>query len=152
MPQRATVNNIGTRYGVQVALAREEVVRVAEFRVALRGFLRAGERSARACGLTPQRHLLLLLIKGAPDGSESSTVTDLSERLHLAQSTVTELVARAEEAGLVEREAAEHDGRVAELRVTPEGEKRLECSFRALEQERRELRVALERLEGQRTT
>jgi DNA-binding MarR family transcriptional regulator len=135
-----------------VPLARDDVVRVAEFRVALRRFLRAGEQAARACGLTPQRHLLLLLIKGAPDGSETATVTDLAERLHLAQSTVTELVARAEEAGLIRRATAEHDARIAELRVTPEGERRLECSFRALDEERRALRDALAHLERQAIT
>jgi DNA-binding MarR family transcriptional regulator len=129
-----------------VPLAREDVMRVAEFRVALRSFLRAGERAARGCGLTPQRHLLLLLIKGAPDGSESSTVTELAERLYLAQSTVTELVARAEDAGLVEREAAAHDGRVAHLTLTPEGEQRLKCSFRALREERSHLREAMQDL------
>ena len=40
---------------------------VAEFRAALRGFLRTSERNARAAGLTPQRYLLLLMIKGAAD-------------------------------------------------------------------------------------
>ena len=82
----------------------EDAVAVAEFRASLRTFLRRSERIARRSGLTPQRHLLLLMIKGAPDGSEQSTVTELSERLQLAQSTVTELVGRAERAGLVERE------------------------------------------------
>jgi DNA-binding MarR family transcriptional regulator len=129
-----------------VPLAREDVMRVAEFRVALRSFLRAGESTARECGLTPQRHLLLLLIKGAPDGSESSTVTELAERLYLAQSTVTELVARAEDAGLVGREGVAHDGRVARLTLTHEGERRLECSFRAIRQERTQLREAMQRL------
>ena len=78
-----------------------EVARVADFRAALRAFLRKSERNARQSGLTPQRYLLLLMIKGAPDGSEQSTVTELAERLQLAQSTVTELVRRAEETGLV---------------------------------------------------
>ena len=41
------------------------------------------------------------MIKGAPDGSEQSTVTELADRLQLAQSTVTELVSRAEETGLI---------------------------------------------------
>ena len=59
-------------------------MRVAEFRGALRRFLRTSERTARACGLTPQRYLLLLMVKGAPDGSERSTVTELEERLQLA--------------------------------------------------------------------
>lgn len=131
-----------------MTLPRDEVMRVAEFRVALRSFLCAGERNARACGLTPQRYLLLLLIKGAPDGSESSTVTDLADRLHLAQSTVTELVARAEECGLVSREAASYDGRVAHLTLTHEGERRLECAFQALHEERVHVRDAMQHLVG----
>src|ERR1700747_3252067 len=101
----------------------EDVIAVADFREALRRFLRQSERVARQSGLTPQRHLLLLMIKGAPDGSEESTVTALGERLQLAQSTVTELVSRAEEAGLVERTQSQTDARVAHLRLTPEGER-----------------------------
>src|SRR3954470_8953078 len=104
----------------------DDVVHVAEFRAALRTFLRKSERIARDSGLTPQRHLLLLMIKGAPDGTGRSTVTDLSDRLQLAQSTVTELVRRAEEAGLIERERSHSDGRVAYLSLTTEGERRLE--------------------------
>ena len=84
-------------------------------------FLRTSERNSRAAGLTPQRYLLLLMIKGAPDGSEQSTVTELAERLQLAQSTVTELVSRAEEIGLVERERSSDDGRIAILRLTRRG-------------------------------
>src|SRR5438094_1892685 len=80
----------------------EDVVRAAEFRAALRRFMHRSERIARRSGLTPQRYLLLLMIKGSPDRSEQSTVTELAERLQLAQSTVTELVSRAEEVGLVE--------------------------------------------------
>ncbi len=126
----------------------DDVVRVAEFRAALRGFLRRSERIARSSGLTPQRYLLLLMIKGAPDGSEQSTVTELAERLQLAQSTVTELVARAEEAGLVERETSASDGRVAVLRLSADGEKRLLHAFTDLESERRDLRDAFAHLEG----
>jgi DNA-binding MarR family transcriptional regulator len=97
----------------------------AELRVALRRFLRLSEQVARKNELTPQRYLLLLMIKGAPDGSERSTVTELAERLQLAQSTVTELVRRAEAAGLVRRTPSPRDGRVAYLSLTPEGERRL---------------------------
>src|SRR5215218_437562 len=61
-------------------LNAEAAMRAAEFRAALRKFLRRSERIARKSGLTPQRHLLLLMIKGAPDGSEQSTVTELAER------------------------------------------------------------------------
>src|SRR5881409_787690 len=98
----------------------DDVARVAEFRAALRRFLRTTERNARSAGLTPQRYLLLLMIKGAADGSQRSTVTELAERLQLAQSTVTELVSRAEENGLIERERSASDGRIAYLRLSGE--------------------------------
>jgi DNA-binding MarR family transcriptional regulator len=129
-------------------VAPDEVKRVAEFRAALRAFMRKSERNARASGLTPQRYLLLLMIKGAPDGREQSTVTELAERLQLAQSTVTELVRRAEEAGLVERAQSAADARVAHLKVTDEGERRLALAFTSNEQERDELRAAIAHLDG----
>jgi len=116
-----------------------EAVHVAELRAALRRFLHRSERIARLSGLTPQRHLLLLLIKGAPDGSETSTVTELTKRLHLAQSSVTELVDRAVAAGLVERRPSSSDSRVVELRLAPEGERRLARSFRDHYEERTRL-------------
>jgi len=124
-----------------------DVIAVAEFRAALRQFLRRSERVARQSGLTPQRHLLLLMIKGAPGGDEQSTVTQLSQRLQLAQSTVTELVRRAEEAGLIERTQSQRDARVAHLRLTPEGERRLMLSFTELETERAQLRDAFAHLD-----
>lgn len=127
-----------------------DVMAVAELRAALRQFLRRSERVARQSGLTPQRYLLLLMIKGAPGGSEQSTVTELSERLQLAQSTVTELVSRAEEAGLVEREQSHTDARVAHLRLTAEGERRLMLSFTELETERAQLRDAFAQLDAAR--
>jgi len=123
------------------------VIEVADFRETLRRFLRTSERVARQSGLTPQRYLLLLMIKGARDGSEKSTVTELAERLQLAQSTVTELVSRAEDAGLVEREQSQSDARVAHLRLTAQGEDRLERSFTALATERAQLREAFAHLD-----
>lgn len=127
-------------------LSAAAAVPVAEFRAALRAFQRTSERNARAAGLTPQRYLLLLMIKGAPGGDEQSTVTELAERLQLAQSTVTELVSRAEEIGLVGRERSLDDGRIAILRLTEEGERRLAASFTSNERERQALRQAFEHL------
>lgn len=124
-----------------------EAMRIAAFRAVIRSFLRTSEQLARDAGLTPRRYLLLLMIKGAPDGSEQSTVTELAERLQLAQSTVTELVGRAERAGLVERERSEKDLRVAHLRLTDEGEWRLARSARSLEEQRHELRRRLAELD-----
>jgi DNA-binding MarR family transcriptional regulator len=127
--------------------AVDKVVAVAEFRAALRRFLRRSERIAQSSGLTPQRYLLLLMVKGASDGSQRSTVTELADRLQLAQSTVTELVRRAEEVGLLMREPSNVDGRVAYIRLTDEGENRLTRSFTELATERAELREAFSHLE-----
>jgi len=131
----------------QTTFQVEDVVAVAEFRTALRRFLRRSERVARQSGLTPQRYLLLLMIKGAADGKEQSTVTQLADRLQLAQSTVTELVRRAEEIGLVTREQSQDDARVAHLRLTPEGNRRLMQSFTELSTERAQLRDAFAHLD-----
>jgi len=124
-----------------------EYIPVAEFRSALRRFLRHTEQVARSAGLTPQRYLLLLMVKGAPDGSEMSTVTELSGRLQLAQSTVTELVGRAEQAGLLIRRPSETDARVAHVCLTEEGERRLEQAFATLESDRETLRETILSLE-----
>jgi DNA-binding MarR family transcriptional regulator len=129
------------------SITTSEARAVAEFRSALRRFLRRTERIARQSDLTPQRYLLLLMVKGAADGSERSTVTELADRLQLAQSTVTELVSRAEEAGLLDREQSHIDARVAHLRLTEEGERRLERAFTGLADERNNLRRAFEHLD-----
>jgi DNA-binding MarR family transcriptional regulator len=124
----------------------DEVVAVAGFRAALRGFLRTSETKARRNGLTPQRYHLLLMIKGASDRSETLSVTDLADKLQIAQSTATELVTRAEEAGLVRRIASPRDGRVALVQLTGEGEQRFARVFEELSTERDQLRSAIEAL------
>ncbi|HEY6960928.1 MAG TPA: MarR family transcriptional regulator [Gaiellaceae bacterium] len=103
----------------------ERFIRIAEFRANLRAFLRHNEHACRHWGLTPQRYLLLLAIKGAPDGSERMSFTEVAERLQLSRNTVTELCGRAEEAGLLLREPSTVDQRVVYLRVSKEGERRL---------------------------
>jgi len=119
----------------------DDAIRVAALRSALRAFLRTSEEIAQANGLTPRRHLLLLMIKGAPDGSERATITELAERLQLAQTTVTELVKRAVEVGLLRRERSPDDARVSYLHLTAEGERRLARVFRSHEAERDKLRA-----------
>jgi DNA-binding MarR family transcriptional regulator len=131
----------------ETKLDTAEAIRIAAFRAVIRSFLRTSERLAKEANLTPRRYLLLLMIKGAPDGSEQSTVTDLAARLQLAQSTVTELVGRAERAGLLERERSEKDLRVAHLRLTDEGERRLALAARSLAEQRHDLRRRLEELD-----
>jgi len=109
----------------------------AELRAALRKFLRASERVAREEGLTPSRFMLLLMIKTTAAGR--STVTELAERMQLTQSTVTELVTRAEAAGLVRRTQSEQDARVYWLELTPVGNERLARAVSRNGPERRRL-------------
>ena len=123
-----------------------EAIHVANFRAALRAFQHESESVARKNGLTPQRYLLLLMVKGAADGTGQTTVTELADRMKLAQSTVTELVKRAESAGLVEREQSDVDARVAHIRLTAEGERRFGRVFSGLETERQQLRGAFAEL------
>jgi DNA-binding MarR family transcriptional regulator len=126
----------------------EQFRAVASLRAALRRFSRDSERIAREEGLTPRQYLLLLLIKGAPDGSQRSTVTELARQLQLTQSTVTELVRRAEDAGLLAREASREDARVTWLSLSREGERRLTNAFSRLGPERKRLYSILGEAEG----
>jgi DNA-binding MarR family transcriptional regulator len=117
----------------------------AAFRAALRRFLRTSEDAARAAGITPRQHLLLLQIAGCESGT--ATVTGLIDKLALTQSAVTELVQRAEQAGLVDRAVSPSDGRVAVLSLTAFGEARLAEVHNALGPERAALRHVVEALD-----
>ena len=127
-------------------VTHDRIIRIAHFRAALRAFLARSEAVSRAWRLTPQRYLLLLTIKGAPDGSERVTFSELAERLKLSPNTVTELVARAEGDGLVRRERSSGDRRVTYLRLTEEGERRLLGAVTESEEDRRRLAQDLEDL------
>jgi DNA-binding MarR family transcriptional regulator len=123
-------------------MSSNEYAAAARLRTALRRFLRESETAARGVGLTPRQYLLLLQIAGAAEGT--TTVSALVERLVLTQSTVTELVQRAEQAGLVARRTAPHDARIAYLTLTPEGSARLAAVHAQLKGERARLRKLVE--------
>jgi DNA-binding MarR family transcriptional regulator len=116
----------------------------AQFRAALRVFLRRSEDVARACGITPRQHLLLLQIAGSDDGT--TTVSELVEKLALTQSAVTELVQRAGQAGLVDRRVSAVDGRVVHLSLTEEGAAKLAQVHDRLGAERAELKRVIDSL------
>jgi DNA-binding MarR family transcriptional regulator len=110
----------------------------AELRRALRRFLHRSEEIARRFDLTPRQYVLLLMIRvGESDGG--TTVGALVESLQLTQSTITELVHRAEEAGLIAREHSPLDGRVVLLSLTEVGRARLAGAFAELGPERQTL-------------
>lgn len=118
-----------------------ELQRAAAFRSALRRFLARTDEVSSVARLTSQRYDLLLAIKSGR--GETSTMTELSTRLSLRQTAVTELVKRAEEAGLVKRTSSPADGRVSVLALTREGERRLMAAFVGLREERRQLAEAM---------
>ena len=123
----------------------DEVLQAAEFRRLLRRFMAHGDAGVRRAGLTPQRYLLLLAVKGAPDRTETRSIGQLSDDLQLAQSSVTELVDRAEAAGLVTRATGNADARTVLVRLQPAGEERLMAALASVRAEREQLLEHLDR-------
>ena len=122
-------------------IARAQLADVARFRLALRHFERRTAQAVKQCGLTPQRYLLLLVV--ATTGERGgATVSSLSRDLEMPQTTVTELVARAVDTGLLDRTGGA-DGRVSHIGVTAEGRRRLLAAVDALRAERSQLRQTL---------
>jgi len=75
---------------------------LAEFRYELRNFLAFSEQAARAVGLEPQQHQLLLMLKGLP-ARDKVTIGDLAARLKIRHHSVVGLVDRVAEGNLVQR-------------------------------------------------
>ena len=73
-------------------------------------------------------------------------MSDLASGLRLAPSSITELLDRGEEAGVLQRIDASHDNRVSYVRATREGRRRLVKAFRALAEERAALAGTAARL------
>ena len=94
------------------------------FRTSLRRFLHWSQTQARAVGLTPAQHQLLVAIKGHP-GSQDPTISDLAEYLLLRHHSVVELVDRAAAVGVVTRCRDAEDGRLTRVALTSDGETRL---------------------------
>jgi DNA-binding MarR family transcriptional regulator len=91
-----------------------------QLRTDLRRFLKWSEQQARAAGLTPAQHQLLLAVRGHPD-PRGPTITDVADYLLLRHHSAVGLVDRAEQAGLIRRVADSSDGRVIRLRLTSKG-------------------------------
>lgn len=111
----------------------------AALREALRRFARRTELVTRARGLTPRSYLLLLMLKTGRREAGRASLGELEERLQLGKSTVTELVLRSEDAGLVRRELDPIRRRAISVRLTEDGERRLADVVAALGDERERL-------------
>jgi len=114
-------------------LTVDEYRALAEFRYQIRRFLQFSAEAARAHGLEPQQHQLLLAVKGLPEGARP-TIRELAERLQIQHHSAVELVDRLAEHGAVRREHDRLDRREALIRLTRRGEallRRLSIAHRA---------------------
>jgi hypothetical protein len=63
---------------MSIKIATADYRALAALRYRIRLFLREGDAASRLLGLEPQQYLLLLAIRGLPDGSEA-TIQALAE-------------------------------------------------------------------------
>jgi DNA-binding MarR family transcriptional regulator len=118
---------------------------LSDFRYALRLFLRFSEEQARAAGITPQQHLLLLAVRGHGAYPEV-TIADVAERLQVRHHSASRLVERGVQRGLLERRVDPVDRRKVRVALTTEGERLLTEITRA---NKRELRALENQLFGE---
>ena len=110
--------------GKQAPDAASAIRELALFRYSLRKFLRFSEKAARQSGVTPQQHQLMLGVAGFT-GRGNASVSELAEFLQERHHSVVELIERAVQNGLVDRERDTTDRRVVLVRLTGLGEKTL---------------------------
>jgi DNA-binding MarR family transcriptional regulator len=111
---------------------------LAEVRYCIRCFLDFSETAARAAGIEPRQHQLLLVLKGlGPDGKP--TIAAVAERLRIAHNSAVELTKRSARSGLIVRRTSRTDRREASLVITARGERLLRSLSLA---HRDELRLA----------
>lgn len=108
-----------------MTLSDPAYARLLALRTTLRRFERWSEQQARAAGLTPAQHQLLLAVKGHDD-PRGPTIGELADYLLLRHHSAVGLVDRADAAGLVTRVRDPRDHRVVRLRLTRTGARRLE--------------------------
>ena|SRR5947209_11651372 len=104
------------------AVSVAEYRALAEFRYQIRRFLNISEQAARAAGLEPQQYLLLLALRGLPEGKQKATILTLAERLQLRHHSVVGLIDRLEKRGLVRRVRGKEDRRKVLISLTARGE------------------------------
>lgn len=100
---------------------KETMRELAWFRYMMRRFLRFSEKAARACGVTPQQHQLMLGIAGFTENGRA-TISDLAEFLQERNNSVVGLVDRAVDSGLVKRQEGKTDRRQVIVTLTARGE------------------------------
>jgi len=109
---------------MEKTLTLDDYQSLAELRHQIRRFLHFSEQAARAVGLEPRQHQLMLALKGLPAATRPR-IGDLAERLQIQHHSTVELVNRLSKGGYVKRRRAGRDRREVLLSLTPKGEKTL---------------------------
>lgn len=117
---------------------------LAQFRYRLRRFLRFSERAARAQGVTPLQHQLLLGTAGFTERGWA-TISELAEYLQKRHNGVVSLVNRAARAGLVKKSRCADDRRVVRVDLTSRGRRVLVALSELHQQELARIPLYLER-------
>jgi DNA-binding MarR family transcriptional regulator len=123
-------------------LTLAEYQALGEFRHQIRRFLHFSEQAAKAEGLEPQQHQMMLAIR-ASGKPFAPTVGALAEHLLIRHHSAVGLIDRLVERGVVERVKSKEDGRKVQVRLTPEGEAMLRRLSRAHREELRRTGPAL---------
>ena len=118
---------------------------IAAFRAGLRRFMRFSEDAARAAGLSPQQHQLLLAIRGHA-GPGPPTIGDLAHALQIKHHSVVGLIDRMAQGGHVQRKGSTVDNRRVHVLITPAGEDVLRSLTAVHRQEYQRLHELLRRL------
>ncbi|HTU97549.1 MAG TPA: MarR family transcriptional regulator [Solirubrobacteraceae bacterium] len=104
----------------KTTLTDADYERLAQFRYGLRRFLHWSEQQARAAGVTPTQHQLLLAIRASrtPGGA---TVGEVADVLIIRHHSAVELIDRTEKKGLISRERDSDQQSVVHLQLTELG-------------------------------
>lgn len=97
---------------------------LAKFRYEVRRFFQFSEAAIKAVGLTSAHYSAMLAIRVHP-GSQPISVGELAAQLFIEVHSASELVARMEKAGLVERRRSRRDARRSHLALTAAGDRTL---------------------------
>ncbi len=106
-------------------LDQADFTRLLQLRTGLRRFLRWSEQQAKAAGLTPAKHQLLLAIRGHPDPC-GPTVSEIADYLVVRHHSAVGLIDRAVADGLVRRNPDPASRSVVRVTLTPAGIEKLE--------------------------
>jgi DNA-binding MarR family transcriptional regulator len=113
------------------------------FRYQIRRFQHFSADAARAEGLEPQQHQMLLAIRSLKDDSGTPTIGQLAEHLFIRHHSAVGMIDRLVERGLVERLRGEEDRRQVRVRLTASGTQKLHHLSRIHREELRQSGPAL---------